>query len=1082
MKSLLATVLFILLIPVLAAGDSVPLVAPLNPDFVGYQSAASTKTHTSATPVPSLHPTGYIPSPVDYSHLKNANNAVPSSLKKSTSTAVPTAYDLRTLGRVSPVKDQGQCGDCWAFGAVASLESGLLPAELDDFSENNLKNTSGFDWCDCCGGNDDMSMAYFARWSGPVLEATDPYNPTSSYSPPNLPPDKHLMETQIIPPRSGPLDNDAIKNALMTYGAIAVTFFVDSGAESSTQSSYYNPATASYYYNGSPETNHEVAIVGWDDNYPASNFSTTPPGNGAFIVKNSWGASWGNGGYFYISYYDTNIGQSNCIFTDAEQTTNYDRIYQYDPLGMTTGLGFNSITGWFANIFAAQATEQLNAIAFYTSDVSTSYNLFVYTGVSAGTPLSGTLTTTQSGTFANPGYHTVILTTPVMLNNGGPFSVVIQVTGTSYVYPIPIEMPISGYSSNATANAGESFVSADGSNWSDITTWYANTNVCVKAFTGQNSITAPGAPAGVTATVGNTQSIVSFTPPAPNGSSPITLYTVTSTPGGITATGTASPITVTGLTNGTTYSFTVTATDSVGVTSVPSSASNSVTPATIPCAPTIVTATAGNALATVAFTLTPPASDGGSPITGYTATSNPGSFTGTGTTSPITVSGLTNGTTYTFTVTATNSVGTSLPSSASNSVTPITIPYAPTIVTATAGNALATVAFTPTPPASNGGSPITGYTAISNPGSFTGIGTTSPITVSGLTNGTVYTFTVTATNSVGTSLPSSASNSVTPITIPGAPTIGAATAGNAQAMVAFTPTPPASNGGSPITGYTATSNPGSFTGTGTTSPITVSGLTNGTVYTFTVTATNAAGTGPPSGISNRVTPKPSAISFVSGPHGKITGTNKQLVNYGGSTTQVTAVPATGYYFVNWTGTNGFVTTTANPLIVTDVTVSQTITANFTINQYVLNFNAGAGGTITGTTPQTVNYGGSATKVSANPETGYHFVNWTGDNGFATSKTNPLNVKNVKADHNITANFAINQYTMTFAAGLHGSITGTKKQTVNYGGSTTEVTATPNAGYSFVNWTGTNGFVTTTDNPLTMTDVTTTQTIKANFAK
>ena len=405
---------------------------------------------------------------------------------------------------------------------------------------------------------------------------------------------------------------------------------------------------------------------------------------------------------------------------------------------------------------------------------------------------------------------------------------------------------------------------------------------------------------------------------------------------------------------------------------------------------------------------------------------------------------------------------------------------APTIGTATAGNAQATVSFTA--PASNGGSAITSYTATSSPGGVTGTGTASPITVTGLTNGTTYTFTVTATNSVGTSLPSSASNSVTPITIPGAPTIGAATAGNAQAMVAFTPTPPASNVGSPITGYTATSNPGSFTGTGTTSPITVSGLTNGTVYTFTVTATNAAGTGPPSGISNRVTPKPSAISFVSGPHGKITGTNKQLVNYGGSTTQVTAVPATGYYFVNWTGTNGFVTTTANPLIVTDVTVSQTITANFTINQYVLNFNAGAGGTITGTTPQTVNYGGSATKVSANPETGYHFVNWTGDNGFATSKTNPLNVKNVKADHNITANFAINQYTMTFAAGLHGSITGTKKQTVNYGGSTTEVTATHTTGYHFVKWTGTKGFLTTTDNPLTVTDVSASQAVTANFSK
>ena len=178
-----------------------------------------------------------------------------------------------------------------------------------------------------------------------------------------------------------------------------------------------------------------------------------------------------------------------------------------------------------------------------------------------------------------------------------------------------------------------------------------------------------------------------------------------------------------------------------------------------PGAPTIGTATAGNAQATVSFTS--PASNGGSSITIYTVISNPGGKTTTGSASPITITGLTNGTAYTFTVTATNSAGTSPPSSASNSVTPFTIPDAPIIGTATAGNALATVNFTP--PAFNGGSSITGYTVTSNPGGKTATGSTSPITVSGLTNGTAYTFTVTATSAAGTSLPSAASNSVTPI-------------------------------------------------------------------------------------------------------------------------------------------------------------------------------------------------------------------------------------------------------------------------------------------------------------------------------
>jgi uncharacterized protein (TIGR02145 family) len=213
------------------------------------------------------------------------------------------------------------------------------------------------------------------------------------------------------------------------------------------------------------------------------------------------------------------------------------------------------------------------------------------------------------------------------------------------------------------------------------------------------------------------------------------------------------------------------------------------------------------------------------------------------------LTGLTASTTYYLRAYATNSVGTAYGNELSFT-TPSTVPGAPTIGTATAGNTQATVAFTA--PASDGGSAITGYTVTSSPGSITGTGSLSPITVTSLANGTTYTFTVTATNANGTGPASSASNSVTPSTVPGAPTIGTATAGNTQATVTFTA--PVSNGGSAITGYTVTSNPESKTGTGSASPVTVTGLTNGTAYIFTVTATNANGTGPASSASNSVTP------------------------------------------------------------------------------------------------------------------------------------------------------------------------------------------------------------------------------------
>jgi hypothetical protein len=293
--------------------------------------------------------------------------------------------------------------------------------------------------------------------------------------------------------------------------------------------------------------------------------------------------------------------------------------------------------------------------------------------------------------------------------------------------------------------------------------------------------------------------------------------------------------------------FTYAANDGVsssGITTV----SLTVMPPTLPGAPTSVVAVGGNAQATVSFAA--PASDGGSAIT-----SDPGGLTASGAASPLTVTGLTNGTPYTFTVTATNAVGTGPASDPSNSVTPVTVPGAPTSAVATRGRNQATVSFVA--PASNGGSPILSYTVTSNPQGRTATGSRSPLTVTGLTNGRAYTFTVRATNAVGTGPASDPSNSVTPAAVPASPTSVVATAGNARATVSFVP--PVWDGGSPILSYTVTSSPGGRTATGPASPLTVTGLTNGTPYTFTVRATNAVGTGAISARSNSVTP--SALLF-----------------------------------------------------------------------------------------------------------------------------------------------------------------------------------------------------------------------------
>ena len=295
------------------------------------------------------------------------------------------------------------------------------------------------------------------------------------------------------------------------------------------------------------------------------------------------------------------------------------------------------------------------------------------------------------------------------------------------------------------------------------------------------------------------------------------------------------------------------------------SATKTITIATVtpPGAPAIGTAAAGDGQATVSFSA--PASNGGAAIIGYTVTSSPGGITATGSSSPITVTGLTNGTAYTFTVTATNSAGTGSASSASNSVTPKssqvitfanpgsqTFGTAPTL-TATASSGL-TVTFTSETP---------DVCSITVDGSLTFLKAgTATITAHQAGDGMYF-----AAADVSRSFTVNA-------VVPGAPAIGTAAAGDGQATVSFTA--PASNGGAAITGYTVTSNPGGITATGSSSPITVTGLTNGTEYTFTVTATNSAGTGSASSASNSVTPKSSQAITFSNPGSQTFGTAPTL--------------------------------------------------------------------------------------------------------------------------------------------------------------------------------------------------------------
>jgi fibronectin type 3 domain-containing protein len=377
--------------------------------------------------------------------------------------------------------------------------------------------------------------------------------------------------------------------------------------------------------------------------------------------------------------------------------------------------------------------------------------------------------------------------------------------------------------------------------------------------------TVPGAPSGVSATAGDGEATVDWTAPSSDGGSPISSYTVTSSSDqSTTVSGSSSAAVVSGLKNGHSYTFTVVATNGMG-DGPASSASGPVVPepgTTVAGAPTGVNAVPGDGQATLSWTA--PSSDGGSPITSYTVTSSSGqSTTVSGSETSAVVSGLTNGRPYTFTVIANNGVGNSPSSGPSNSVTPTSVAGAPTGVNAIAGDGQATVSWTA--PSSDGGSPITSYTVTSSSGhNTTVLGSETSAVVSGLTDGRSYTFTVVATNAVGDSPASVPSNSVTPATVPVAPTGVSAVPGDGHVTVDWTA--PSSDGGSPITSYTVTSSSGhSTTVSGSSSAAVVRGLTNGDSYTFTVVATNAVGDSPASSPSAAVTPEPATIVPVAPP-------------------------------------------------------------------------------------------------------------------------------------------------------------------------------------------------------------------------
>lgn len=439
-------------------------------------------------------------------------SAEPVSPNPETSEGLPASFDLRSQNLVSSVKNQGNYAICWAVAAASLIETEFITKYPDiDLSEWQLayytySRKFGFPLPEtspdpedafAMGGNYFVLSPMLLNWISPFSEAEYPFGRTDILNP-DLDADTLQKQSSYHVTDCCILDYDVnsanfetqmndIKTILTQGHAVAINYYNATSNFSNVKDNqnFYNPSG-----NLQGSIYHAVTIVGWDDNYSAENFKSPPPRNGAWLCKNSWGSSWGNDGYFWLSYAEPTCVQPYYVL--AEEKNEHNGQFYYDDFCWWSSVTFadGANTAYMANVFTAEKDTILTSAMFATAMENENYEIQVYQGLrSSSKPTSGTSTAgVTTGTEKFAGYHTVDLANPVKIQAGETFSIIVKLSGAvgSHLTCESYAVTTTEYA-DGTAKVNEnikeeqlmqgfapkqSFYSADGSRWSDI--YYAS--------------------------------------------------------------------------------------------------------------------------------------------------------------------------------------------------------------------------------------------------------------------------------------------------------------------------------------------------------------------------------------------------------------------------------------------------------------------------------------------------------------------------------------------------------------------------------------------------------------------------------